>query len=92
MNNNCFKEVKRLTEFVLLSHGVNKVTWAEALVESLGEFVSGAVKGTTESGSDGQETGHKGTDKILSCSGCDDGVHGTRHGGTVIGGEHENHL
>lgn len=79
-------------ELVGLAHAVNKLTGAQALVESLGELLSSAIKGTTESGANGQETRDKGTDKILTSTGSNDGVHGTRDGRTVIGSEHENHL
>jgi hypothetical protein len=80
------------TQLVLLSHGVNKVTGAHALVEGLGKLLSSTVKSTTEARSDGQETSDQGADQILASTGSDDGVHSTRHGRTVVSGEHENHL
>ena len=79
-------------ELVLLPHGVDEVTWAETLVVGAGELLGGAVEGTTESRSDGEETGHEGGDEILAGTGGDDGVHGTGHGGAVVGSQHENHL
>ena len=79
-------------ELVLLAHGVDEVTWAQALVEGLGELLGGAVEGTTETGTDGQETSNEGADQVLTGTGGDDGVHGTGHGGTVVGSQHQNHL
>lgn len=79
-------------KLVLLAHGVDEVTGAETLVEGLGELLSGAIQGTTETRTDGQETRNESTDKILASTGGNDGVHGTGNGGTVIGSEHENHL
>lgn len=80
------------TQLVLLSHAVDKVTRAETLVERLGELFSGTVQGTTEPGTNGQETGNKSTDQVLASTGGDDSVHGTRDGGAVVSCEHENHL
>ena len=81
-----------LTELILLPHGVDEVTWAHTLVVGLGELLSSAVKSTTESGADCKETRHKSRDQVLSSTGGDDGVHSTRHGGTVIGSKHEHHF
>lgn len=85
-------EKRRLTELVFLPHGVNEVTGRKALVVSAGELLSGAVKSTTETGADGQETRDESRDQVLAGTGGDDGVHGTRNGGTVIGSKHEHHL
>lgn len=82
----------RLTELVLLPHGVDEVTGRETLVVGAGELVSGAVEGTTETRTDGQETGDESGDQVLAGTGGDDGVHGTGHGRTVVGSEHEDHL
>lgn len=82
----------RLTELVLLPHGVDEVTRGKTLVVGTGEFVSGTVEGTTETRTDGQETGDEGGDQVLAGTGGDDGVHGTGNGGTVVGSKHENHL
>lgn len=79
-------------ELVLLAHAVDEVTGAEVLVESLSELLSGAVKGTTEAGTNGQQTRDEGADQVLAGTGGDDGVHGTRDSGTVVGSKHENHL
>lgn len=79
-------------ELVLLPHGVNEVTGRKTLVVSTGELLSGAVKGTTEAGTDGQETRDESRDQVLAGTGGDDGVHGTGHGGTVVGSKHEDHL
>jgi len=79
-------------ELVGLAHAVDEVTGAETLVEGTGELLSGTVKGTTKSGANGQETRNEGADQVLTSTGSDNGVHGTRDGGTVIGSEHENHL
>ena len=86
------KGKKRLTELVLLPHGVNEVTGRKTLVVGTGELLSGAVKSTTEAGTDGQETRDESRDQVLAGTGGNDGVHGTRHGGTVVGGKHEDHL
>jgi len=82
----------KLTQLVLLPHAVDEVTGRKALVVCAGELLSGAVKSTTETGTDGQETGNEGRDKILAGTGGDDGVHGTGHSRTVVGSKHENHL
>ena len=79
-------------ELVLLAHGVDKVTWGETLVESLGELLGSSIKSTSETGSDGEETGHERGDKILAGTGGDNGVHGTGNSWTVIGSQHEDHL
>jgi hypothetical protein len=79
-------------ELVLLPHGVNEVTGRKALVVGAGELLSGAVKSTTEARANGQETRDEGRDQVLAGTGGDDGVHGTRHGGTVVGSKHEDHL
>ena len=79
-------------ELVLLAHGVDKLTGAKTLIESLGELLSGTIKGTTEARANGQETSDQRADEILAGTGGDNGVHGTGHGGTVIGSKHENHL
>lgn len=81
-----------LTQLVLLAHGVNEVTGAHALVEGLGELLSSAIQGTTETRTDGQETRDESADQVLAGTGGDDGVHGTRHGRTVVSSKHENHL
>lgn len=81
-----------LTELVLLPHGVNEVTWGETLVVSLGELLSGAIEGTTETRTNSEETGDKSRDQVLSGTGGNDGVHGTRDGRTVVSSKHENHL
>jgi hypothetical protein len=82
----------KLTELVLLPHAVDEVTRRETLVVCAGELLSGAVKSTTETGTNGQETRNEGRDKILAGTGGDDGIHGTGHGGTVVGSKHEDHL
>lgn len=79
-------------ELVGLAHAVDELAGAQVLVESLGELLGSTVEGTTEAGADGQETGNEGRDEVLAGTGGDDGVHGTRHGRTVIGSKHENHL
>ncbi|KAI6762874.1 hypothetical protein HG530_008854 [Fusarium avenaceum] len=79
-------------ELVSLAHAVDEVTRAQALVESACELLSGTVESTTESRTNGQETRDKSTDQVLTSTSGDDGVHGTRHSRTVVGGEHENHL
>jgi hypothetical protein len=86
---NCFKV---LTQLVLLPHGVDKVTRAETLVKGLAEFLSGTVERTTETRTNGQKTRDQGTNKILTSTSGNDGVHGTGHGWTVIGSQHEYHL
>jgi hypothetical protein len=83
---------KRLTKLVLLPHGVNEVTGRKTLVVGTGELLGGAIKGTAETGADGQEAGDESRDQILAGTGGDDGVHGTRHGGTVVSSKHEDHL
>lgn len=80
------------TQLVLLAHGVDEVTGRETLVVSAGELLSGAVEGTTEPGTDGQETGDKSGDQVFAGTGGDDCVHSTGHGGTVVGSKHEDHL
>lgn len=45
-----------LTQLVLLSHGVDKVSWAKTLVVSPCELLSSAIKSTSESRADGQKT------------------------------------
>jgi hypothetical protein len=82
----------KLTELVFLPHAVDEVTGRETLVVCAGELLSGTVKSTTETGTNGQETRNEGRDKILAGTSCDDGVHGTGHGGTVVGSKHEDHL
>ena len=82
----------KLTELVLLPHAVNEVARRETLVVCAGELLSGAIKGTTETGTNGQETRNEGRDKVLAGAGGDDGVHGTGHSGTVVGSKHEDHL
>lgn len=79
-------------ELVRLAHAVDELSRAEVLVEGLGELLSGAVQGTTESRTNGQETRDQSADEILTSTSGDDGVHGTRHSRTVVGSEHENHL
>lgn len=79
-------------ELVLLSHGVDKVTRAHALVKGLGELLSSTVQGTTETRTNGQQTGDESGDEVLAGTSGDDGVHGTRDSGTVVGSKHENHL
>lgn len=79
-------------ELVRLAHVVDELTGAQALVKGLGELLGGTVKGTTEAGTDGQETSDKGGDEILAGTGGDDGVHGTGYGRAVVGSKHENHL
>lgn len=79
-------------QLVLLAHDVDKVTGAEALVKGLGELLGSTVEGTTEARTDGQETRDESADQVLAGTGGNDGVHGTGHGGTVVGSEHENHL
>ena len=82
----------KLTELVLLPHAVDEVARRETLVVCAGELLSSAVKGTTETGTNGQETRNEGRDKVLAGTGGDDGVHGTGHSGTVVGSKHEDHL
>ena len=82
----------QLTELVLLAHGVNKVTGRETFVEGTGELLSSAVQGTTETRTDGQQTGDESRDEILASTGSDDSVHGTGHSGTVVSRKHEHHL
>lgn len=79
-------------ELIGLAHIIDKLTGAQTLVKSLGELVSGSVQRATKSRTNGEQTGNEGTDEVLSGTGGNDGVHGTRHGGTVIGSKHENHL
>ena len=79
-------------ELVALAHAVNELTGAETSVSSTGELLGGTVESTTETGTDGEQTRDKGADQVLAGTGGDDGVHGTGHGGTVVGSEHENHL
>lgn len=79
-------------KLVLLSHGVNKVTRAHALVKGLGKLLSSTVQGTTEARTNGQQTGDESGDEVLAGTGGDDGVHGTRDSGTVVGSKHKNHL
>ena len=79
-------------QLVLLAHDVHEVTGAQPLVEGLGELLGGTVQRTTETRTNGQQTRDQGGDEVLAGTGGDDGVHGTRHGGTVVGSEHENHL
>lgn len=81
-----------LTELVLLPHGVDKVTGRKTLVKGLGELLGSTVKSTTETRTNGEQTGDKGADQVLAGTGGDNGVHGTRHGGTVVSGKHEDHL
>lgn len=81
-----------LTELVLLSHGVDKISWGETLVKGVGELGSGTVQSTTETLTDGQKTSNERRNEILSGSGGNDGVHGTGHSWSVIGSQHENHL
>ena len=85
-------QVRKLTQLVLLAHSINKVTRAHTLVVCLGELLSSAIKRTTEAGTDCEQTSNKGGDQILASTSCDDCVHGTRHGRTVIGSQHEHHL
>lgn len=82
----------KLTELVLLPHGVDEVTGRETLVVCAGELLSGAVKSTTETRTNGQETRNESRDEILAGTSGDDGVHGTGHSGTVVGSKHEDHL
>jgi hypothetical protein len=79
-------------ELVSLTHAVDEVTRAQALVESAGELISGTIEGTTESRTNGQETRDESTDQVLASASGDNGVHGTRHGRTVVSSQHENHL
>ena len=80
------------TEFVLLPHGVDKVTRAQALVVGPGELLGGAVESAAEARTDGQQTGDERADEVLAGTGRDNGVHGAGNGRTVVGGQHENHL
>jgi hypothetical protein len=82
----------KLTELVLFPHAVDEVTRRETLVVCAGELLSGAVKSTTETRTNGQETGNESRDKILAGTGGNNGVHGTGHGRTVVGSKHEDHL
>jgi hypothetical protein len=82
----------KLTELVLLPHGVDEVAGRKTLVVGTGELLSCTVEGTTETGANGQKTRDEGRDQVLAGTGGDDGVHGTRHGGTMVGGKHEDHL
>lgn len=79
-------------ELVRLAHAVDELTGAEALVKGLGELLGGTVKGTAETRTDGEETRDESADQVLTGTGGDDGVHGTRHGGAVVSGKHEDHL
>merc|ERR1712000_156809 len=79
-------------ELVGLTHAVDEFTRGQALVERLGELLSSTVKSTTETGANGQQTRDERRNQVLAGTGSDDGVHGTGHGGTVIGSEHEDHL
>jgi hypothetical protein len=81
-----------LTEFIFFAHGVDKVTWAETFVVSTSELLGSTIQSTTEAGADRQQTTHERTDQILSSSRGDDGVHGTRHGWTVVSSQHQDHL
>lgn len=80
------------TQLVLLSHGVDKVTRAQALVKGLGELIGSTVKSTAETGTNGQQTRNQSADQVLTRTGGDDGVHGTRDSRTVVSSQHENHL
>ena len=80
------------TQFVFFPHGVDEVTGAHALVVGFGEFFSGAIERSAEAGADGEEAGDEGGDQILAGTRGDDGVHGTRHSGTVVSSKHEHHL
>lgn len=79
-------------ELVGLAHAVNELAGAQALVESTGELLGSSVQSTTKSRTNGQQTRDQSADEVLASTSGDDGVHGTRHGGTVVSSKHENHL
>jgi hypothetical protein len=82
----------RRTEFVLLPSLVDELTRSQTSITSVGEHGSSLVEGTTESATNGQKTRGQRRDEVLASTSGDDGVHGTRHGGTVVGSEHKHHL
>jgi hypothetical protein len=79
-------------ELVGLSHRVDEFSRGHAGLETTGHLGGGTVKGTSKSVTDGQETGTERRDEVLAGTGGDDGVHGTRNGGTVVGGQLQDHL
>jgi hypothetical protein len=79
-------------ELVSLAHRVDELTGGEASLVSASELSSGTIKGTTEAVTDGKETSNEGRNEVLSGTSGDDGVHRSRNGGSVVGGELENHL
>lgn len=81
-----------LTELVSPPRLIDKLSWCKTSIVGTREHGSGLVKGTTEAGTDGQETRCEGRDEIFACARSDDGVHCTRDGGAVIGSQHEDHL
>ena len=80
------------TQFVLFPHGVDEVTGTHALVVGFGELLGSAIERATEAGADGEEAGDEGGDQIFAGTRGDDGVHGTRHSGTVVSCKHKHHL
>lgn len=83
---------RKYTKFVLLSHGINKVSWTEPFVECISELSSSTIQSTTKPLTNSQETGNESGDQVLSSSGSDNGVHCTRHSWAMVGSQHENHL
>eukprot|EP00128_Syssomonas_multiformis_P007856 Colp12_sorted_trinity150504_noHs@35 len=79
-------------QLVLGTHAGDELLGAEARVEGSGELLCSTVECTTETVTNGQETGAEGRDQILSSTGSDDRVVGTRHGRAVVSNNHETHL
>lgn len=79
-------------KLVGLPRVVDEFSGCKTGVASVGKHGSSLIEGTTESATDGQETGSEGGDEVLSGTRGNDGVHGTRDSGAVVGSEHENHL
>ena len=75
----------RRTELVLLPGLVDELTRSQTSVTRVGEHGSGLVEGTTESTTVDQEPRGQRRDEVLASTSGDDGVHGTRPGGTVVG-------
>lgn len=75
-----------------LSHRVNELSRSLTRGKTAREFSSGAIKSTTESVTNGQETSNKRGNEVLAGTSSDDSVHSTGNSRTVIGGKLKNHL
>ena len=64
-------------EFVGLPRVVDEFTRSQASVTSIGEHGGRLVKSTTETATDGKETGSEGGDEVFAGARSDNSVHGT---------------